>query len=391
MANGLLGAIANPQIANIVGAVQQGQQLGMQRQLFEQQQAQLAQQAQVRQLAGQILGNTLGGKLAGGGFQQLAQTAPQEALKIAQGLGVPLDQPGRIDNLVGTALMAETIAKSVGPEAALGFVQNERTKLHAFGINTPIMDQFVTQLQQDPVSAMTGLSDFVTASRDAGLLKGKGLDQEKQQAEIGRIEAETQKKIAETEKIRAEMQNLADKPKLEFKDRQSLNNNVTTLVKEPIAVKKSADALAKLGETKSPTDQLAAIFTFMKSLDPASVVREGEQQQAARTGGVTDQFIGFVNRIRGEGALPPDVFNNMILTAKRVANGALEGSRDELAGFLEPLSDDISAKTRDRLLARVPENFDIPEVPETPPQPVTPVEPPAPVQPKKIGRFEIIE
>ena len=37
---------------------------------------------------------------------------------------------------------------------------------------------------------------------------------------------------------------------------------------------------SKISETKSATDQLAAIFTFMKVLDPTSVVREGEQESA---------------------------------------------------------------------------------------------------------------
>ena len=71
MANGLLSAIANPRIANIVGAQQLGQQQAQQNQLFQQQQQQLAQQQRANELAGQILGQTVGGKLAAGGFEEL--------------------------------------------------------------------------------------------------------------------------------------------------------------------------------------------------------------------------------------------------------------------------------------------------------------------------------
>lgn len=49
---------------------------------------------------------------------------------------------------------------------------------------------------------------------------------------------------------------------------------------------------------------LAAIFSFMKTLDPRSVVREGEFQMGTQTGGVVDSLVGMVNRAKGEGMGP---------------------------------------------------------------------------------------
>jgi hypothetical protein len=46
---------------------------------------------------------------------------------------------------------------------------------------------------------------------------------------------------------------------------------------------------------------LAAVFSFMKTLDPRSVVREGEFQMGSSTGGVVDSLVGMVNRAKGEG------------------------------------------------------------------------------------------
>ena len=45
------------------------------------------------------------------------------------------------------------------------------------------------------------------------------------------------------------------------------------------------------------------IFAYMKMLDPRSVVREGEQQQARGTGGMFDYLANTYNSLRGEGSL----------------------------------------------------------------------------------------
>jgi len=48
---------------------------------------------------------------------------------------------------------------------------------------------------------------------------------------------------------------------------------------------------------------LAMVFAFMKMLDPNSVVREGEQQQAKATGGAADYLVAVVKSLKGEGSL----------------------------------------------------------------------------------------
>lgn len=48
---------------------------------------------------------------------------------------------------------------------------------------------------------------------------------------------------------------------------------------------------------------LAMIFAFMKMLDPRSVVRESEQDQARATGGAADWLITYVTSLQGGGSL----------------------------------------------------------------------------------------
>ena len=48
---------------------------------------------------------------------------------------------------------------------------------------------------------------------------------------------------------------------------------------------------------------LSMIFAYMKMLDPTSVVRESEQDQARRTGGAADWLVNYVEMIQGGGSL----------------------------------------------------------------------------------------
>lgn len=150
-----------------------------------------------------------------------------------------------------------------------------------------------------------------------------------------------------------------DVPELDFKDLRSINNDVTGLTKDTQKITEAASRLAKVSETKSSTDQLAAIFTFMKALDPTSVVREGEQDQARRTGGVTDMFVGYINQIKGQGALPPEVFDEMVRTAQRLGNQAITNTSEQVQGYLKPYGDRIPEKEREDLLSRIPKPFEV--------------------------------
>lgn len=149
-------------------------------------------------------------------------------------------------------------------------------------------------------------------------------------------------------------------PGLEFKDLRSVNKDVGDLIKDTVNIRNAATSLSKISQTKSATDQLAAIFTFMKSLDPTSVVREGEQDQARATGGLADSMIGFVNRIQGEGGLPPKVFEQMVATAKSLTNQAIENSQTDVTNFLSPFEGQLKQENRDKLMRRIPKKFDIP-------------------------------
>ena len=165
------------------------------------------------------------------------------------------------------------------------------------------------------------------------------------------------------QELERKINKLPDAPAL--KDIRPVANDVTNMLKDTVAIKNSAARLERVGRTKTATDQLAAVFVFMKTLDPTSVVREGEQDQARSTGGVSDQMLSFVKQIKGEGGLPEVAFNNMIATAKRLANQAIDDSTVQVDKFLTPFGDVIPAEFVKGTKKRIPVKFEgVDPVPE---------------------------
>lgn len=71
---------------------------------------------------------------------------------------------------------------------------------------------------------------------------------------------------------------------------------------------------------------LALIFSFMKMLDPTSVVRESEFAQAVRTGGVPDQIAALYNQVTSGQKLSPQQRQNFVRTATSQLNAARDNA-----------------------------------------------------------------
>ncbi len=331
MANGgLFQAILDPTIANFPEAIAAGQQ-----------QAEVNRQRESRDLAGEILGETFTGKIGA-----LARIDPDAALRISSEFGVDPSSKGRFDSFVGSAIAGNQLLSTLGPLEAGQFLLEQADQVDSIlgpgtADRTRSMGERLASGDPNLMAEAAGqLAEFAT-SLQAG-------PSELDQAKAAKLRAET-KLLNNPEKLTGNV---------DFKDFRALNNDVTSLIKEPLKIRRAAERLNKLGKSKSATDQLAAIFTFMKALDPTSVVREAEQDAARSTGGVTDQFIGFVNSIQGEGALPEAVFESMIVTAKNLSDEAVTGARSELTNSLDAFGDRLRGQDKDRLLNRVPGLFE---------------------------------
>lgn len=77
------------------------------------------------------------------------------------------------------------------------------------------------------------------------------------------------------------------------------------------------NTLRDLGTKKNPTpqDDIALIFSYMKTLDPSSVVREGEFAQAQNAGSVPDNIRNAYNKALEGTRLSPQQRQSMVRTA----------------------------------------------------------------------------
>jgi len=75
-------------------------------------------------------------------------------------------------------------------------------------------------------------------------------------------------------------------------------------------------SLAKPNAT--PADDLALTYSFMRMLDPGSVVREGEFAMVGKTAGLPDQVVMALQRVDQGKGLTPDIRNRLVQAAGSV-------------------------------------------------------------------------
>ena len=80
---------------------------------------------------------------------------------------------------------------------------------------------------------------------------------------------------------------------------------------------------------------IAAVFTFMKSLDPESVVREGEFKAAAGAGGLMAAFVNQANKALTGEFLTNDTRFKLLQTAREAANSYVDSANMERSRFVE--------------------------------------------------------
>jgi len=144
---------------------------------------------------------------------------------------------------------------------------------------------------------------------------------------------------------------------LKSKDIAGINDKVTGLTKESRGIYNSAKALDALKKNDSAGAKLAAVFKFMKAMDPSSTVRESEQGQVYAASGAAAQLAGMVNNLLGEGKLSDKGFQDLVDTSKVLANSAVTSAGLEVSSYLDVLSDKIDETSLTKMQARVPALF----------------------------------
>ena len=162
----------------------------------------------------------------------------------------------------------------------------------------------------DANSLLTAAKDPETAAKllgDAknGMLQKQFADsgalQETIQSNLGEIDKAAKFKSEQTERnLRAEKIAGAKSGQQGISNLSDLRKERTghPITKSTLALAESYDKIrASFGGNPDAVKDMSGIFAYMKMLDPASTVREGEQAQARQATGVPEQILNLYNRV----------------------------------------------------------------------------------------------
>jgi hypothetical protein len=154
---------------------------------------------------------------------------------------------------------------------------------------------------------------------------------------------------------------LAAKDMLNPKDVSGINDKVSGLVKEAVQIRGAALDLEALASDASQPAVIAAIFKFMKALDPTSAVRENEVGMIEGAEGAAQGVANMYNRLMGEGGMSTEGFAEIVRTAKTLSNSAALSSSDSVNSYTEVMADNLLPKQLQNMRKRVPVQFEIVE------------------------------
>ena len=116
-----------------------------------------------------------------------------------------------------------------------------------------------------------------------------------------------------------------------FQDDNGLGKRYEAQSENYMTMARSHSNILEAAKEGTGAGDLSLVFSFMKVLDPNSVVREGEQMMARKTGGAADQYVNLFNSIKNGQTLTPQQRRNFVkMSQKLLATSAREqAKRDE--------------------------------------------------------------
>ena len=343
---GLLAGIMNPAQVDVLGSMDKGRE------------------RQAKNMAGDILSQTMAGKLGA-----LAKLDPDTAIKLQGALGTQNKE--RLNNMIGVSVMASKLYDAGLTGEAEQFLREEASKVESLtgepaprlilaadamaSGNTEVLGNFQTFARSlDPSRPKPEYAQ--SSNKD---MKGWVFDKTSGQFSLD----PNYQKFLESDAGR-----LANKDMLSAKDVAGVNDKVTGLIKDGVGINKAANDLIALETSGTTSDQIAAVFKFMKAMDPSSTVRESELGMVYNAEGAAQGFANYVNSLVQGKKIDPEGFKKIVNTAKTLSNSAVAASNGEVERYTDVISDNLTGKQLKSIKARVPGLFEIVQ-PSTQPPP----------------------
>ncbi|HHW9361993.1 TPA: phage DNA ejection protein [Salmonella enterica] len=275
---------------------------------------------------------------------------------------------------IGTLAAGARLAAS-SPEAMQSWLQNNANELARVGVNPNNVAQMY---QQNPsgfgefvdhlgMAALGPIDYFNVQDKMAGRQLEKGrLDESIRQADMENARGWANIQNAQLDRAqRAQMHNdnvalklqelgmkQQESGKIDPKLVRDLNSDINGFSKNYSAMRSASDNLQALGKRNTPAAQLGMIFNYMKSLDPQSVVREGEQVQVKRTDGIFGTLGNYVSQLSNGKMLNNEQVQDLINTSKLMANTEGEKFNQQMDDYLSTYGDSLPSGLTKQLQSR---------------------------------------
>jgi hypothetical protein len=277
-------------------------------------------------------------------------------------------------NSIGTLAAGARLASS-SPEAMQSWLQNNAKELTRVGVDPNNVAQMY---QQNPsgfgefvdhlgMAALGPIDYFNVQDKMVGRQLEKGrLDESIRQADMENARGWANIQNAQLDRAqRAQMHNdnvalklqelgmkQQESGKIDPKLVRDLNSDINGFSKNYSAMRSAADNLQALGKRNTPAAQLGMIFNYMKSLDPQSVVREGEQVQVKRTDGIFGTLGNYVSQLSNGKMLNNEQVQDLINTSKLMANTEGEKFNQQMDDYLSTYGDSLPSGLTKQLQSR---------------------------------------
>ncbi|EGK5983325.1 acyltransferase [Escherichia coli] len=306
-----------------------------------------------------------------GALRQLATQYPDQIESVRKGMGF-IDEDQR--NSIGTLAAGARLAAS-SPEAMQSWLQNNAKELARVGVDPNNVAQMY---QQNPsgfgefvdhlgMAALGPIDYFNVQDKMAGRQLEKGrLDESIRQADMENARGwaniqntqldRAQRAQMHNDNVALKLQELGMKQqesgKIDPKLVRDLNSDINGFSKNYSAMRSASDNLQALGKRNTPAAQLGMIFNYMKSLDPQSVVREGEQVQVKRTDGIFGTLGNYVSQLSNGKMLNNEQVQDLINTSKLMANTEGEKFNQQMDDYLSTYGDSLPSGLTKQLQSR---------------------------------------
>ncbi|ECJ2441194.1 TPA: DNA transfer protein [Salmonella enterica] len=282
-------------------------------------------------------------------------------------------------NDMGDLAMKANVALSQGPEAYSKFITDNKDRLNRVGANPDWMIQTGVQNPEQLSHMLTTMSlgalgpekafavqdKIVGREIDRGRLAetirsnkaGEALTAQGQYISASNAAADrAQRAQMHNDNVAMKLQELGMKQqesgKIDPKLVRDLNSDINGFSKNYSAMRGAAENLQALGKRNTPAAQLGMIFNYMKSLDPQSVVREGEQVQVKRTDGIFGTLGNYVSQLSNGKMLNNEQVQDLINTSKLMANTEGEKFNQQMDDYLSTYGDSLPSGLTKQLQSR---------------------------------------